>query len=392
MKILIAIASIAPLYGGTSKIALEWAQELGNQGISVDVVTTNANGSECLDVPLDSWVDRSNYRIRYFSCWNVADAKLSISFTTWLFSHVLDYDLVHTMAVFSYPVTAAHWACQYHHVPYIMNPQGMLEPWALAYKSLKKQIYMAAIERSALKYASAIQALNSSESHNIRSLGLKTPVIVVPNGIHRQDFAELPDPEIFFDRFPETRDKTRILFMGRIDPKKGLDLLAPAFAKIREQFTNAHLIVAGPDNIGFLPRAKEYFVEAGCLDGVTFTGMLTGNIKSAALAAADIYVAPSYSEGFSMSILEGMASGLPCTITTGCNFPEAETEKVAYVVDPDVDTIANALICCLQDPATAKEMGSHARQFILENYTWDKIVADLIQTYKSTIKQQLLTS
>ena len=277
-------------------------------------------------------------------------------------------------------------------MPYIMNPQGMLEPWALAYKSFKKQVYMAAIERSALKNASAIQALNSSELHNIRSLGLKTPVIVVPNGIHRQDFAELTDPEIFIDRFPETRDKARILFMGRIDPKKGLDLLAPAFAKVREQFTNAHLIVAGPDNIGFLPKAKEYFVEAGCLDGVTFTGMLTGNIKSAALTAADIYVAPSYSEGFSMSILEGMASGLPCTITTGCNFPEAETAKVAYVVDPNVDTIANALICCLQEPATAKEMGSHARQFILDNYTWDKIVADLIQTYKSTITQQLLTS
>jgi glycosyltransferase involved in cell wall biosynthesis len=388
MKILIVIASIAPLYGGTSKIALEWAQELGNQKITVDLVTTNANGHDCLDVPLQSWIEKPSYRIQYFPCWNVADAKLSASLTRWLFAHVKEYDLVHTMAVFSYPVTAAHWACQLHQVPYVMNPQGMLEPWALAYKSRKKQIYTALIERSALEKASAIQSLNSSEQNNIRSLGLKTPLVVIPNGIHRQDFEHLPDPESFFQEFPETRHKTRILFMARIDPKKGLDLLAPAFAKVRMLFPNVHLIVAGPDNVGFLPKVRDYFAAVGCLDGVTFTGMLIGETKAAALTAADIYVAPSYSEGFSMSILEGMVSGLPCVITTGCNFPEAGTAKVAHVVEINADAIANALCHCLQDPEAAKLMGNLARQFVLDNYTWDKIVTDLTCLYQDILKDK----
>ncbi|NEO04037.1 MAG: glycosyltransferase, partial [Moorea sp. SIO3I7] len=121
---------------------------------------------------------------------------------------------------------------------------------------------------------------------------------------------------------------------------------------------------------------------------VTFTGMLTGSLKYAALAAASIYVAPSYSEGFSMSVLEGMASGLPCVITTGCNFPEAATANVAHVVDIDAEAIANALNQCLQFPQQAKEMGTRARQLIFEQYTWDSIAKKMIQVYTAIIQNK----
>jgi glycosyltransferase involved in cell wall biosynthesis len=147
-----------------------------------------------------------------------------------------------------------------------------------------------------------------------------------------------------------------------------------------------NLIVAGPDSIGFLPTAKSYFQKAGCLKAVTFTGMLTGELKLAALAAANIYVSPSYSEGFSMSVLEGMATGLPCVITTGCNFPEAGMANAAKIVDINADNIADGLIQLLQDTDEAKKMGDRARQFILDNYTWDQIASKMIYVYKSIIQ------
>jgi glycosyltransferase involved in cell wall biosynthesis len=165
-------------------------------------------------------------------------------------------------------------------------------------------------------------------------------------------------------------------------------LLSVAFTKVHAQFPQTHLIVAGPDNIGFLPTAQSYFAEAGCLDAVTFTGMLTGSIKYAVLASARLYVAPSYSEGFSMSVLEGMASGLPCVITTGCNFPEALAAKAAYVVNIDADEIANALIECLSNPQQAKEMGDRARQLIFEKYTWNRIASNLIEVYTAILKKE----
>jgi len=206
----------------------------------------------------------------------------------------------------------------------------------------------------------------------------------VPNGIHRHHFDPPANPESFLHQFPHLQGKQLILFLGRIDPKKGLDLLAPAFAQVQQQFPHSHLVIAGPDNIGYLPTAQKLFQEVGCQDAVTFVGMLTGEVKYSALAAANVYVAPSYSEGFSMSILEGMASGLPCVFTDACNFPEAA--NVAKIVPVDSQQIANALSWCLANPGEAQALGGQARQFIFENYTWEKIAARMIKVYQSILK------
>jgi glycosyltransferase involved in cell wall biosynthesis len=388
MKILIVIPALGSIYGGTTQSAIALAQSLGNQGLEVDIVTTTANGSVSLNVPTHTWIMDKSYRIKYFPYWGFIDYKISLSLTWWLFQHVIDYDLVHTNAVFSYPVLPAHWACQIYRVPYIMTPHGMLEPWALAYKATKKRFYFALLEKPALQSASAIQMLASSEAKQLEGLNLKTPLVVVPNGIHKQDFEVLPNPELFYQEFPNTRNQILILFLGRIDPKKGLDLLATAFAKVLQQFPQTHLVIAGPDNIGFSKTAENYFAKTGCLNAVTFTGMLTGTIKLALLAAANIYVAPSYSEGFSMSVLEGMASALPCVITTGCNFPEAATANAAFVVDIDADKIANSLIDCLSNPEQAKAMGDRARQFVFEKYTWDKVASQMQSIYANILQHQ----
>ena len=386
MRVLIIIPSVGLVYGGTSTVVGDLAQSLGNLGISVDVVTTNADGSSNLDVPLQIWQQRSSYRIQYFPRWRLHEYKLSYSLTAWLLQHVTQYDLVHTLSLFTYPVAITHWICQLRKVPYIASPHGMLEPWALGYKAWKKQLYYKLIERPILHRANAIQMLSQTEAEGARSLGLQTPLVIVPNGIHRQDFERLPDSELFYQKFPHLRGKTLILFLGRVDPKKGLDLLAKAFAQVHDQFPQTHLVVAGPDNIGFLPTAQHYFAESGCLEAVTFTGMLTGTLKHAALASAHLYVAPSYSEGFSMSILEGMASGLPCIFTTGCNFPEAAIAQVADVVEIDADAIAEAMLQRLSNQAAASAMGDRARQFIFDTYTWDQIGIKMYQVYHKILE------
>ena len=120
--------------------------------------------------------------------------------------------------------------------------------------------------------------------------------------------------------------------------------------------------------------------------------MLTGSLKYAALAAADIYVAPSYSEGFSVSVLEGMASGLPCVITTGCNFPEAAMEKVASVVDIDAKQITEALMWCLINPKEAQQMGARARKLIFGKYTCNNISKVMIETYENILNNNILNN
>ena len=389
MKILFVAPYLGSNYGGTSKSIIEQLQTLGKLDVNVDILTTNANRGKKLETILNTWISENNYRVKYFNCWYRNDFIISLSLLKWLFNNVVNYDLVHTHTVFAPLVLLTHWACQFHKIPYVMTPHGMLEPWALAYKAWKKQFYFNVLEKPALKNAQGIQVLATSEAERVKSLGFKH-TILVPNGIHHQEFETLPNPDIFYQQFPTTRNKTLILFLGRIDPKKGLDLLARAFAKIHRLFPQTHLVVAGPDSIGFQQTVENYFSQTGCLDAVTFTGMLSGSMKYAALSAASLYVAPSYSEGFSMSVLEGMASGLPCVITTGCNFPEAAAAQAAYVVDINADAIADALINCLNNPQQSKEIGDRAREFIFQNYTWDKSGEFLKQVYTAIVNKKPL--
>jgi glycosyltransferase involved in cell wall biosynthesis len=388
MKILNVVFGIAPVYGGSVISIASLAQALGQRGHQVDIVTTNANGRDRLDVPIATWVNQDDYRIQYFPYLPVRNYIFSPQLARWLTNNIHHYDIVNTNGIFAPIIIAAYQACQRDRVPYVINPHGMLDGWAMNYKRWKKLPYYNAIEKPALERAAMIRVLAQAELQNISNLQLATPTALIPNGIWRSEFQRSGNAELFYQNFPETRNKPLILFLGRIDPKKGLDLLATALADVRKTFPNAHLVVAGPDLMRFRPQAVADFAAAGCLDAVTFTGMLTGELKQAALSAANVYTAPSYSEGFSMSVLEGMASGLPCVITTGCNFPEAADAAAAYVVDINAQAIAQALSDCLRDPAAAQAMGDRARKFVFEHYSWESIAKQTIGVYESIVTRR----
>ena len=377
MKVLIVIPALGTVYGGPSRTAPALAEALARRGVTVDLVATDANGSKRLDVACHRWNEVDGYRVRYFPRVGKGEFKLSFSLSVWLWRHVADYDVVHINSNFNFPVVAAAVACRNRKVPYLAVPHGMLEPWALGYKSGKKKLYFNLIEGPlVLRGARLIQALNGNEAANLEKLRLGPAVAVLPNGINPQ---EVQSPglaaETFLERYPAVRSKRMILFLHRVDPKKGLDLLAPAYAELRRHFPDTHLVVAGPATAGFEKTAGGYFRVAGLSDAVTFTGMIEGPLKAGAFAAAAIFVAPSYSEGFSMSILEAMAAGLPSVITTGCNFPEAGEVGAASVVPIDAEAISAALIELVKHPEAGRAMGARARRLVLEGYTWDKIAA-----------------
>lgn len=391
MRILIFTPYIGTNYGGIGKAVEGIAGGLASQDIDVNVVTTDANNLEKITIPLNRWIDENNYKICYFSCWHKNDFVWSWQLINWLMRHLQDYDLVHTHTVFSPIVSLVNYLCNIKRIPYAMTPHGMLEPWALSYKAWKKRLYYNHLEQKLLQKANAIHVIADLEAKNVKSLGFQH-LVTVNNGIYCHEFLTLPDVNIFYQEFPTTQNKQIILFLGRIDPKKGLDLLATAFAQVYRKFPQTHLVIAGPNSIGYLTTVQNYFETLGCLDAVTFTGMLTGELKYAALAAASLYVAPSYSEGFSISILEGMAAGKPCIITTGCNFPEAAHAEAAYVVDINADAIESALLECLSYPEQAQKTGARARELIMQNYTWESAGQKLVEVYKKILHQSLSVS
>ncbi|MBD1845996.1 glycosyltransferase [Cyanobacteria bacterium FACHB-63] len=381
MRVLHAIGGLEQRTGGTARIAVSLCEALHRQGIETDLIATviARSGAELVD--FNGIADH----VHLFERKNIERFTFSLPLKHWVSKHIQNYDLVHIHGLFSYSGYTTAAIARKANVPYIVAPHGMLEPWAFAHKPRRKALGFQLVEKKNLVHAAALNATSSPEIRSIRDRCPHSRIRFIPNGISTEVFDQLPEPQLFYEKFPQTHGKDLLLFLGRIDPKKGLDLLAPAFAHLRRKFPNTHLIVAGPDGIGYLETAKQFFVEANCLEHVTFTGNLSGSLKHAALSAATAYIAPSYSEGFSVSVLEGMAAGLPCIITTGCNFPEAQSEKAAYVVEINAEAIADALINCFSDLQAAKLLGQRARQLILNRYTWDQVAIQMMDLYREIL-------
>lgn len=386
MRILIVIPSLDLEHGGPSEGVAHLARQFAQLDIEVDLVTTStsiADRHNQVDLFVKPQSDK--LRILMFPTTFSSRFRFSLPLTGWIFKNIKKYDMVLTRSVFSYPVLPTYWACQISKVPYVSTPHGMLEPWAMDQKKWKKSIYFFLFERPALKKAMAIHAVASQEAEHINSLDLKRPVFWIPNGIDTSKYTPLPPKDVFIDKFNLAGHRTTILFMGRIDPKKGIDLLIHAISKIITTHKNIQLVIAGPDLTGYGTKIKRLSEELGCSHYVCFTGMIKNELKYSALATADIFILPSHSEGFSIAVLEAMAAGLPCIITRGCNFPEAGQRRAAYITDDNEQSISEAILWTINHPLEAKEMGRRARQWVLSEFDWLHTATSLIALYKKLL-------
>ena len=226
------------------------------------------------------------------------------------------------------------------HVPYIVSAHGMLDARALRAKRWKKEIYAALFERRNLARASALRAITASELNDYRRFGLKTPVVVIPNGV---SVPECHDPQNVLERFPALTNQRIILFMGRLHPHKGVDLLIRAWSRIASRFSDTHLVVAGPDEVGIQAALAQLAGDLAISSRVTFTGMLKPQLKWSALSAAEFLVLPSRSEALSLVALEAMACARPVILTRGCNFPEVVSSQAGFIIDREKVQIERAL-------------------------------------------------
>ena len=283
------------------------------------------------------------------------------------------FDLVHIHDLWHHPHYAAAREASRAKVPYVVSPHGTFQPWALNYKQLKKRLYGQLIQRKILENAAVLHAMTQAEAGYVRDFGLTRPITVIPSGIDSKEFDTLPPKEAFEEKYQGLVGKRVVLFMGRLHPVKGLDVLANAFSRVSLNRDDVRLVIAGPDENGYAREVSRYLQEAGVLDKSFLTGMLRGDDRLAALARADVFAQPSYSEGFSVAVLEGLAAGRPVVISHGCCFPEVAEAGAGLIVDPDVQQLSSALGKLLDQPELGAQMGSRGRELVRERYTWDHI-------------------
>src|SRR6476469_469474 len=329
MRILQIIPSISLVYGGPSQMVLGLSAALAAKNIDVTIITTDSNGDIGqipLDVPLNQPIQQNGYQIIYFRCYPWRRYKFSLSLLQWLNDNARQCDLAHIHALFSPVTTLAATIARYHKLPYIMRPCGMLDPADLQKKKRLKQIYATLLERPNLAGAAAIHFTSKEEAKISERFGLgSTGKMPVPRDLNCTGKMPLPrdlviplgvTAGLFPKRLRESQVPT-ILFMSRVEPKKGLDLLIPALERILASGIEFHFILAGsnPQDADYETQIKVKIQNSSLAKYTIITGFVSGDLKVELLTIADLFVLPSYYENFGIAVAEAMAAGIPVAIS-----------------------------------------------------------------------------
>jgi glycosyltransferase involved in cell wall biosynthesis len=388
MRILHVMSSLAPRYGGPPQVCLELCQELARRGERVSIYSTNMDGPGELDVPLTRSVWTNGVEVRYFPVQAPRSYAMSWPFARALRRAIPEQDIVHIHSLYVFPSTVAAYYCRRSAVPYLVRPHGSLDPYLFRRHRGRKWVYERLIEWRNLNRAAAIHYTAQEEEALVRPLGLRARGVIVPPGVHADRYAEGPSRAAFDEAWPETRGRRVILYLGRLNFKKGLDLLARAFGQLVRQREDVHLLLAGPDNEGYGATVRRWLEAEGVLQRCTFAGMLVGSRKLAALRNADVFALPSYTENFGVAVVEAMACGLPVVISNRVNiWREVAEAGAGIVVDCDAEEVRRALAALLDDPAGRQGMGKRARRLVRERFSWEAAGDRMVEAYRQILTE-----
>lgn len=402
MRILFTVHGYKPAYriGGPIISVSSLAEKLVEKGHHVTVFTTNSNLDEDLDVPLAQAVDVHGVKVWYFQrtepfrkfrpfipyLSKSSGYVYAPSLRRQLEREIESVDVIHTHLPFIYPTMAAAACARKYNKPLFYHQRGVFDPQRLNFRSAKKRTYIRFVELPILQQATTLIALTDAEVNSYRALGAQSPCRVIPNGINVSNYRTRPLAPI-----PGVKDDDLVvLFLGRVHPVKGADALLEAFLSIRDQFPGAMLVLAGPDEFGLEAKFKDLVASAGMDARVLFPGMVSGEEKLDLLARADLFCLPSAGEGFSMAVLEALASGTAVLLSPGCHFDEVERANCGVVAEPTPSGISGGLATLLRDRDRLRAMGATGRRFVEADYSWDAIADDMVRTYEEGIARRAL--
>lgn len=380
MKVLHVLKDLSATSGGPPAAVIPMLGALGGRGIDSHVLATRsardlpvlASDGSTIDLVSEGWL------APWWSAYSPQLRRL-------LISEIPACDLVHIHELWHYPHFVAAQLARRFCRPYVITLHGALQPWARNFKAVRKHLYMWVIQRRLLDNAGALITLTDAEYRGVRRLGFRTRLEVIPSGIDTSEFMRMPPQDALHASYPQLAGKRVILFLGRLHPIKGLDILAYAFAAVvrDRRFADTYLLLAGPDEDGYRAHIESILSNQGVADRAIFTGFLTGRERLAALARANLFVLPSHSEALSRSLLEAMACHVPVVITQGSGLPEVAAVGAGEVVDLDPDTLAAAIRRILGNESLQARMGSAGGRLVATRYTLDAVSKQMAELYRS---------
>lgn len=336
MRILHVIPSVNPASGGPIEGVKQLSRVNAQHGHRLEIVS--------LDSPEDEWVSACP-----LLCHALGPGRLQYRYSPrlvpWLKAKRHDYDAVIVNGIWQYNSFGTWLALHGTDTPYLVFPHGMLDPWfkrSYPLKHLKKWCYWPWAEYRVLRDAAAVLFTCEDERQLAReSFWLyRCQEHVINYGTRRPEGDTASQKELFLQRFPSVRGKQCLLFIGRVHPKKGIDLLFRAFAQLVQVLSPAaaerlHLIMAGPNDHDYAAELRRLAEQLRIHDRITWTGVVIGDAKWGAFHVADAFVLPSHQENFGVAVAESLACGLPVLISNKVNIWREIGSRGAGIIDDD---------------------------------------------------------
>ena len=283
-------------------------------------------------------------------------------------------DIIHNHSLWRMPNVYSGDVCRREHCHLVVSPHGTLSRWALGQNRLQKEIFWRLLQRRAVDAAACFHATAESEYEDIRRLGFRHPVCILPNGVDLPPLKQKSDG-----------GRRRLLFLGRIHPNKGVDILLRAWQVIEHRFPDWELHVAGPDNGGYLAEMHALAAQLR-LERLVFCDPLYGDEKWQAYSDANAFVLPTHSESFGMTVAEALAAGTPVIVTHGAPWAGLAEQGAGWWIEIGVDP----LVACLQQalsapPRRLREMGRAGHEWMKRDFSWDQIGPKFLATYRWVI-------
>jgi len=294
-----------------------------------------------------------------------------------------EYDLLHGHGIWQIPVHNMAKIARQKNLPYIITPRGMLEPWALRTGKWKKKLALILYQRKDLARAACIHATAKMEAENIRKLGFYNPIAIIPNGI---DIDQFPLPA---NRLTKQKEKHTLLFLSRIHPKKGIEILIEAWQTVNLSLKqNWQVEIAGNGDEKYISSLKHLIQKRGLSNEIKIIGPQFGNEKLAAYHRADLFVLPTYSENFGIVVAEALACGVPVITTKGTPWEELNTYNAGGWIDIGIEPLKATLNKFLAYSDEERfMMGENGRKLIEENYSIKQVASKMIDLYKWILDQ-----
>ena len=391
MKILHVIANLASRYGGPPKACFEMARATAQLGHDISIYTTNQDGQTQLRVPIRKTVYKDNVKIRYFPIQTPRFWGYSFPLARELQKRIWSFDIVHIHSLYLFHNMISGHYCRKYNIPYLIRPHGTLDPYIYKRHRFRKSIMELLFERKNFKYSHAINFATEEEMKlaSDSPLMLKSKGIVVPLGLDLTEYENLPEYGKFRSKYPGISRNKIVLFFSRINFIKGLEVLTRAFSKVTDFRADVHLVIAGPDNEGFGNKVKKWLADRKNIRIVRHSqDCFRVRDKLSILRDSDIFVLPSYSENFGISVIEAMACGLPVIISDRVNiWREVLHSGAGKVIPCDENLLAESILELLDDKSFDRKMGRKGKALVKERFEWSKIALKLEDVYRTIIQE-----